>query len=179
MSKTAVRKAIKDFDAPQLSQLIMELYGKSKEVKEILDFFAEPDIDKKIEQYKSVLLKEAMRYTHREHHPRIARLRAAIKRFRTLHEPGDEAVAELMVYTSLALVALGESKRHRETLYDSVGTFLGETLSYLKERDMLDEYLPRFRRAASKLKPLGVMRTRNLMLVLMEFHFERIGVALD
>ena len=57
MSKSSVKKSIKDFEAPQLQELILDLYGKSKEVKEILDFFANPDIEKKSEDYKSVLYK--------------------------------------------------------------------------------------------------------------------------
>ena len=48
MSKTTVRKAIEEFEAAELRQLIFDLYAKSKEAKEILDFYAVPDIAKKL-----------------------------------------------------------------------------------------------------------------------------------
>lgn len=44
MSKTTLRKAIKDFEAPELRELLIDVYTKSKEARELLDFFAEPDI---------------------------------------------------------------------------------------------------------------------------------------
>ena len=47
MSKTTVRKSLEQFDAAELRQLIFDLYAKSKEAKEILDFYAVPDIAKK------------------------------------------------------------------------------------------------------------------------------------
>ncbi|MCI9173195.1 MAG: hypothetical protein HFJ92_08810 [Muribaculaceae bacterium] len=76
MSKTTVKKSLEGFDAPQLRQFILDLYAKSKEAKEILDFYAVPDINKKLEEYKKPVLKEAWRYTRRAHHPRIPRIRA-------------------------------------------------------------------------------------------------------
>lgn len=58
MSKTSVRKSLEQFDAAELRQLIFDLYAKSKEAKEILDFYAVPDIAKKLEEYKKPIAKE-------------------------------------------------------------------------------------------------------------------------
>ena len=175
MSKSSVKKSIKDFEAPQLQELILDLYGKSKEVKEILDFFANPDIEKKSEDYKSVLYKEATRYSRRGYRPRMPRLRTTIKRFRVLLEPGDEAVADLMVFVALALIGLGEEGRHRDTLYDNIGKFVGETFVFLSEHGMLDDYMPQFRKAMSRLKPLGIGILKNPMLRVVESEFEKVG----
>ena len=97
MSKTTVKKAIADFDAAQLRELLLDVYGKSKEAKELLDFFANPDVTAKLEEYKKPLSKEIHRYARRAHRPRIPKIRAILKKF-TVIEPGDEAIAELMVY---------------------------------------------------------------------------------
>ena len=56
MSRTTLRKAIKDFDAEELRQLIMDIYARSKEAKEILDFYANPDIRAKREQIEKPIL---------------------------------------------------------------------------------------------------------------------------
>ena len=52
MSKTTVKKSLEGFDACELRQLILDIYTKSKEAKEILDFYAVPDIAKKLDEYK-------------------------------------------------------------------------------------------------------------------------------
>ncbi|WP_290090990.1 hypothetical protein [uncultured Duncaniella sp.] len=52
MSKTTVKKSLEGFDAGELRQLILDIYTKSKEAKEILDFYAVPDIAKKLDEYK-------------------------------------------------------------------------------------------------------------------------------
>ncbi len=95
MSKTTVKKSLEGFDAGELRQLILDIYTKSKEAKEILDFYAVPDIAKKLDEYKKTILKEVQRYVRRAHRPRIPRIRATIKKLSIL-DPGDEAVGELM-----------------------------------------------------------------------------------
>ena len=154
MSKTTLRKAIKDFEAPELRELLIDVYTKSKEARELLDFFAEPDIEKKAETYRAMLTKEATRYTRRAHHPRITKLRAAIKRFQTF-EPGSEAVADLMVHASVALLSIGNDGWLRERLYIQIQKFFGETLDYLLLNNLLDDFMPRIRKATGQLKRIG------------------------
>jgi len=79
---------------------IPDIYTKSNEAKEILDFYAVPDIAKKLDEYKKTILKEVQRYVRRAHRPRIPRIRATIKKFSIL-DPGDEAVGELMAFSIL------------------------------------------------------------------------------
>lgn len=142
MSKTSLRKFIKDFSDQQLQSLIMDVYSHSKDAKEYLDFLAEPDVAKKTEEYRKILQKEATRYTKRAFRPRMSRLRATLKRFRSL-EPGDDAVAELMVDTLLALIGNGTQTWLPDALYVHIDKYMAEVLAYLKERDMMQDYVPR------------------------------------
>lgn len=167
MSKTTLRKALNDFEAPELRSLILDLYAKSKDAKEILDFFADPDIARKTEEYKAIITKETGRYTRRAYRPRMSRLRAAIKRFRLL-EPGDEAVAELMVHTCLSLIALGAERTLLDALYVNIEKFLAETLEFLSERGMLADTLPRLRRGAESVKRLRHGLVRNPLTPILE-----------
>ncbi len=154
MSKTSLRKVLKDFDAADMRSLLLDVYSKSKEAKEILDFFACPDIEKKTEEYKSILKKETLRYTRRAFRPRLPRLRSTIKRFRLL-EPGNEAVAELYVYTFSLLVGLGAEDWLRDQLYDNITKFFGETLDFLSENGLIDDYLSRLNKISGSIKPIG------------------------
>lgn len=154
MSKLTLRKTINGFEAPELRALILDLYSKSKEAKEILDFFADPDIARKTEEYKAILTREATRYSRRAFRPRMSRLRAAIRKFRLL-EPGDEAVAELMVHTSLTLISLGAEKSLPDKLYLSIETFLSETFDFLADSGLLADNIARFRKASDSLRRLA------------------------
>ena len=142
MSKTTVKKAIADFDAAQLRELLLDVYGKSKEAKELLDFFANPDVTAKLEEYKKPLSKEIHRYARRAHRPRIPKIRAILKKF-TVIEPGDEAIAELMVYIITELCTVAANDWFKDSTNEAINKFFVETLAYLKPRMLLDEYLPR------------------------------------
>ena len=143
MSKTTVKKAIEHFDAPELRQLILDLYTRSKEAKELLDFYAVPDIAKKLEEYKKPIVKEVWRYTRRAYHPRMSRIRAVIRKF-TVLSPGDEAVGELMAFTIMEFCKMAREETLKDTTNDAVDKLFAETLTYLKARMLLDEYEPQF-----------------------------------
>lgn len=151
MSKTTVKKAIADFDAAQLRELLIDIYGKSKEAKELLDFFADPDIPAKIEEYKKPLSKEINRYVRRAHRPRIPKIRAILKKFSVI-EPGDEAVAELMVYAIIELCAVASDDWFKDSTNEAINKLFLETLAYLQPRMLLDEYLPRINKALGGMK---------------------------
>ncbi|MCM1356263.1 MAG: hypothetical protein NC212_07655 [Staphylococcus sp.] len=154
MSKVTLRKALRDFEAPELRNLLLDVYSKSKEAKEILDFFAEPDITAKTEEYKAILTKEARRYTRRAYRPRLPRLRATVRRFAIL-EPGDEAVGELMIHVCLTLISLGATEALRDQLYDNIAKYLDDTVKFLADRQLLADNLPRLRRASESISQLG------------------------
>lgn len=162
MSKLTLRKALAEFDAPELRQLILDLYAKSKEAKEILDFFAQPDIEAKTKEYRDILTREAIRTTRRGPHPRMQRIRATLRRIRLL-QPGDETIAELMVSTLVALISTGEKRKLPDTLYASIEKFLTETLDHLAATRLLPEHLPRIRRARAQVSPtLSLLRPNPL-----------------
>lgn len=151
MSKTTVRKSLEWFDAAELRQLILDLYAKSKEAKEILDFYAVPDIAKKLEEYKKPIAKEVWRYTHHTHRPRMARIRAAIRKFSVL-DPGDEAVGSLMAFTVMEFCKMAADKTLKDTTNEAVNKFFAETLVYLDSRRLLDEYEPQFAKAIREMQ---------------------------
>ena len=146
MSKTTLRKATASFSADEMRQLLFELYEKSKEAKEWLDFYADPDVGKKLEAYKKPVLKEVERYSRRAHRPRVARIRPVIKKFASF-DPGDAAVAELMVFAALGLVRVAATNVLPDANAAQVVRFFGDTVDFLKSRLMLDDYLPQFEKA--------------------------------
>lgn len=151
MSKTTVKKAIENFDAIELRQLILDIYTRSKEARELLDFYAVPDISKKLEEYKKSVLKEVWRYTRRAYRPRMSRIRAVIRKFRVL-DPGDEAVGELMAYTIIEFCKMAREETLKDATNDAIDKLFAETLAYLHSRMLLDEYEPQFAKAIREMQ---------------------------
>lgn len=143
MSKTTVKKAIENFDATELRQLILDLYTRSKEAKELLDFYAVPDIAKKLDEYKKPILKEVWRYSRRAYRPRMSRIRAVLRKFAVL-SPGDDAVAELMAFTVMEFCKMAREETLKDATNDAVDKLFRETLDYMHSRMLLDEYEPQF-----------------------------------
>lgn len=150
MSKTTVKKSLEGFDAAELRQLILDIYAKSKEAKEILDFYAVPDISAKLEEYKKPLLKEVNRYTRHAPRPRIMKIRSLIRKFSIL-DPGDEAVGELMAFSILELCKVAANATFSDTTNNAINNLFADTLNYLKTRLLLNEYAPRFAKAIREM----------------------------
>lgn len=151
MSKTTLKKAIKEFTPEQLRGLILDVYTKYKDAKEYLDFFAEPDIDKIYEKYSAAIFKEADRVYHRQPAPRLQRIKSALKKF-ILLEPGYESVAQLMVETSERLIANGKGDRYSSAAMRGTAAFLEQTCEFLERNDSLAQYLPRLIKAVESVK---------------------------
>ena len=151
MSKTTLKKAIKEFTPEQLRGLILDIYTKYKDAKEYLDFFAEPDLDKIYEKYSEAIFKETDRIYHRHPAPRLQRIKANLKKF-ILLEPGYESVAQLMVEASERLIINGKGDRYSSATMRGTAAFLNQTCEFLERNDALEQYLPRLVKAVESVK---------------------------
>lgn len=171
MSKTTVRKALAEFDAAELRQLVFDLYAKSKEAKEILDFYAEPDIHAKLEEMMELADKETGRYRRRRFVCKISAVKALIKRFQ-LFEPGDDALARLRVHIIESFCANGSQGEFKTSLYEAVGKFTAETIEFLKATRLDEEYMPRIRKAVSDIRRRSLWRENPLSAELKKWKME-------
>lgn len=167
MSKTTVRKALRDFDAEQLRQLIFDIYEKSKDAKELLDFYAVPDIRAKREQYEKPILKEASRRYKRSPKPRFARIRASIKQFARL-DVGPEAVASLMAFAILEFLKVaGDGTWVSDVTITGANKFLRDTLTFMSAHMLLEEWLPQIEKSVKSL-PVRRFSSNPLRTALLE-----------
>lgn len=61
MSKTELKKELKGFSAEQLSEIILNIYGVSKEAKAYLEFFINPDPEAFLKEKFEAIFKELKR----------------------------------------------------------------------------------------------------------------------
>lgn len=152
MSKTALRKLIAGFDAPQLRELLLDIYSRSRDAKEILDFYSDPDIPAKLRQYSEAVSKEVHRTKRHRPAPRMREIRAIIKRFNRL-DPGDDATATLMAETIIEFCSLARTTHVDDKLADQMAVLLRDTLDYLSSRRMIDEYGPQLHKQIASIRP--------------------------
>lgn len=57
MSKSTVKKALADLDREALQELVLEMYSARKETRDYLEYWADPDQDRELEQIKLKLHK--------------------------------------------------------------------------------------------------------------------------
>ncbi|MDE5919145.1 MAG: hypothetical protein K2H05_06525 [Duncaniella sp.] len=152
MSRTKLKKSLASFGEPELRQLIFDIYDKNKDVRELLDFYAEPDLDRKLDEYEQRADKEIFRVRRRAHRPRMSEIRRLIARFKSF-EPGDEYIGRLRLHIAISLAGLGATDFLPRTVNESAEKFLIETVGYLAEHNMLADSLPRLSKAADNMRP--------------------------
>lgn len=161
MSRTTVKKALADFGEPQLRSLLMELYAKSKEAKELLDFYAEPDMRKLLAAHYEMVDKELTRVKHHQPYPRSLVIRRIVKHF-SLFEPSASEMAELQVYICERVIAMGATAWTPSTVYYLAKDRWTETHAYLKKHNLSEDFAPRLHKALSKVKPRLDMRANPM-----------------
>lgn len=53
MSKTTIKKLLKSMPKDDIISMVLEMYDARKEAKEYLEFYANPNEDGKLEEYKN------------------------------------------------------------------------------------------------------------------------------
>ncbi len=140
MSKTTLKKQLKELTRDQLIEVVLDLYDARKDAREYLEYYINPDEKKMYEKYKGVIMKEFFPQKGRAK-GRTSVCKKAIKDFISLH-PAARLIADLRL--SLVEVICRHAEIGKSWLKDSQeGTALSvfaDTLNYLFANDLLDEY---------------------------------------
>lgn len=139
MSKLEIKKMLEGMDKKELILFILDMYDSKKEIKDYIDFYADPDEDKKFQRAKSIIKDE---FFPERGFPRcrLNVLRKTISDFLRL-KASPKLEAELMLY----LVECGCEFSHEfgnlgEDFYISLSTYFDKSLNTLQKIDLLDQY---------------------------------------
>ncbi len=140
MTKKKLKSFLMSKDKDEIIKLVLDLYSARKEAKEYLDFFAEPNEEQKLEQYKHIIREEFYPSGKRQPKPRLSVCRKALSDFKKLN-PSEESIAELMVfYMENACQFTHDYGDMWEQYYDSVEGNFDRTLRYIVLYDLWDKY---------------------------------------
>lgn len=81
MSKAQLKKQLKNYDANQLTEMILELYGSNKDVKEYLEFWLNPDSEALAEKYGGRMLKCFAFSGYWRRKPDVRKAKAIVEKF--------------------------------------------------------------------------------------------------
>ncbi|MDE7427485.1 MAG: hypothetical protein K2M79_06765 [Muribaculaceae bacterium] len=103
MSKSALKKELKELTSEQLTEVILQAYDINKAVRAYFDYYATPEPEKLYSKYWKVISKEMGRTRYRDCVARISRIKKAIAEYESFG-PGMELVLQLKLDTIEALL---------------------------------------------------------------------------
>ena len=143
MSKRDLKKYLSELNASQIEEQILELYAKFPEVKTYYDFVFHPNEDKLLREAKIKISNEYFPISSKRAKMRRSTAQKIIKHFRSL---GVDAyiIADIMLYTiEIAQVYSENNRINSETFYKSFYTSFSQSVSFIIERGILDDFKPR------------------------------------
>lgn len=96
MSKATIKKLLRSMSKEQIIEMVIEMYDARKEAKDYLEYYASPDENSKLEEYKDIIREEFYPERRREPKTRFSVCRKAVADFKKL-KPSADALAELML----------------------------------------------------------------------------------
>lgn len=150
MSKTALKKAIKELDPEQLRELILDIYEAKCDSRYYLDFFVNPDINTRLEAAKAANRERTATWKQRRQQSTNIGSEKAIASITCL-QPGPEECVEIMKYGVVSLCLTAHVFSFKEGLVKSTAKLLNDTLVYADRNQLLGSCLTTIERAINEL----------------------------
>lgn len=151
MSKTSLRKTLNVLDRSQLYDLILELYEARKEARDYLDFFANPDIGKRMEKARTNIAKEFMRSSRGRNKTRITHINKYIKDISSLNA-GIEYEIELLTHAIEMACKSANENIMKESVQNGVARYILTNAELALRFGTFDEVYSRMENAVGKIR---------------------------
>ncbi len=156
MSKATIKRKLMTMSKDKIIDMVLEMYDARKEAKEYLEFYANPDEDGKLEEYKKIIIEEFYpRKRTSEPKTRFAVCRKAVSDYKKL-KPSPENLADLMLcYVECACQFTYDFGDMWEQYYISVENNFNKTLAFIKKLNLLEYFKPRLKQCVIWASPCG------------------------
>lgn len=138
MSKTQLKKELKNFDREQLAQLVLDIYDARKEARQYLEFFLNPDVNALMAKYRDAIGKELMRGTWRRSKARISEIKKMVKEFDSYGIDAEQSLY-LRCFVLGQTMATATVRDFSNAFDNGITTFLHATLEFADKHLMLDK----------------------------------------
>lgn len=137
--------------APQIAELVLDLYTARSEAKEYLDFFVSPDIDKQLDKARAAIVKECTRISRGRNRARSTRIRRHIRDIASLN-PGEEHVAEIMTFAMETMCDVACRQFITPVTQGGIARLLHDTIIYCDTYGLASRFIPRLEQAVDSMK---------------------------
>ena len=120
-----------------MESLILNLYGKNKQIKEYLDFFSNPNEEKLLEQYKAKV--SNYMFPIKRKRAKISKAKAIIRQFSQLYKI-PEIEAELMLTYITKGTEFFENRFPSKALEDSLEGMCSTFVRFVHKNDIYEQY---------------------------------------
>lgn len=153
MGLNDIKKELKKLDKDKLVDLVADLYKKNKSVKELLDFYVNPNEQELFLKYKDKV-HEAF-YPKRGDRFKLSDGEKAISDFKKL-EASKELLSELMLfYAETGVEFTNEFGDIDEPFYNSVASVYSNALTLMDKENILDKFADRAKKIVDDTSGIG------------------------
>lgn len=146
MSKRDLKKYLSELSKEQIEEQMLELYLKFPDVKTYYDFVFNPNEEKLLREAKVKISNEYFPIKGKRPKLRRSTAQKIIKHFRAL---GVDAfvIGDIMLYNiEIAQTFAGSNRIQSDTFYKSFYTSFSQSVSFMIEKGILDEFKPRLQK---------------------------------
>ena len=142
MSKTDLKKFLKDKDAAFLSNLILEIYSASKQAKEWLDFYVDPQEEDLYDTYCARICSVFFTIRGTKPAPSFTKCKSIIAQYKKCSPPA-ERIADIMIYCLECAVAASDERGFDFSFYNAVDNMGAQLVTHVVKTGIAQEYKSR------------------------------------
>lgn len=148
-----IKKELRKLDKEKLVELVADLYKKNKSVKELLDFYVDPNEKELFLKYRNKVY-EAF-YPKRGDRFRLSDGKKAISDFKKL-EASKELLSELMLfYAETGVKFTNEFGDIDEPFYNSIVSVYSSALTLMNKENILEKFADRAKQIVDDTSGIG------------------------
>lgn len=140
MSLSSLKKELQHFDKSALESIILDLYSKSKENKDYLEYFQNPDEEKLLDKYKTKVSDYI--FPKRGYRAKIAKAKAVLREFSKWY-PNPEMEAELQLTYIVRGIDFGKKVYMTTALDDSLHKMTISFFEFIKKHQLENQFMDR------------------------------------
>lgn len=155
MSKAKLKKHLLSLTKEQIVDIMLELFGASKEANAWLEFYLEPNSDAELEKYKKTIRSQFYGRNDYPKDPSFRECNKLITAFKKL-VPDPHAIADLMLYyVEQGCSLTAQFGDYEEPFYTALENNFNKAVKFITQNGLLSEFAPRMKKMIESVECCG------------------------
>lgn len=155
MSKAKLKKHLMTLSKEQVVDIMLELYGASKEASAWLEFYLEPNSDAELEKYKKAIRDQFYGRNDWPKDPSFRECNKLITAFKKL-VPDTHAIAGLMLfYVEQGCSLTAQFGDYDEPFYTALENNFNKAMKFMSQNGLVEEFSPRIQKMIKSVECCG------------------------